>query len=112
MEVVGELNPAELHLKQCGTPTCGKLGPPSSSVIEFEPRCPVRQWRIARQAGPNPPCGTSSSWWVILPWRLGAVHEFTGTWTGKTNSGLRHEKAADAGLGTNNNDDTWQECRK
>ena len=29
--------------------------------------------------GQNPPHGTSSGWWVILPWRLGTVHEFTGT---------------------------------
>ena len=38
-------------------------------------------------------------WWVILPWRLGAVHEFTGTWAARTNSGSGHEEAADAGLG-------------
>ena len=37
--------------------------------------------------------------WVILPWRLGTVHEFTDTQAARMNSGLGHEKAADAGLG-------------
>ena len=82
-EVVGELNLAVLHLIQRGTSTCGELGTWSSSVIDFTCRLPVRQWRIARQVWRNPPCGTSSGWWVIRPWRPAAVHEFTG----------RHEKA-------------------
>ena len=32
------------------------------------------------------PYETASGWWVILPWRLGAVHEFTGTQAAKWNS--------------------------
>ena len=48
---------------------------------------------------PNPPCRTFSGWWVILPWRLGTVHESTDTLAVRRNSGPGHEKAADAGLG-------------
>ena len=38
-------------------------------------------------------CGRPVVWWVILPWRLGAVQAV------RRNSGSGHEKAADAGLG-------------
>ena len=40
-------------------------------------------------------------WWVIVPWRLGAVRQFTGWHMGCHDlfSGSGHEKAADAGLG-------------
>ena len=38
-------------------------------------------------------------WWVILPWRVGAVHEFIGTWAAKRNSAPGREEVADAGLG-------------
>ena len=44
----------------------------------------------------SPSCdlyGTSSGWWVILPWRLGTMHEFTGTWAPRRNAGSWHEKA-------------------
>ena len=47
----------------------------------------------------NPPCGASSGWWVNLPRRLGAVHEFTGTQAARRNAGSGHEQAAGAGLG-------------
>ena len=43
--------------------------------------------------------GSFSGWWVILPWRLGTVHESTDTLAVRRNSGPGHEKAADAGLG-------------
>ena len=51
------------------------------------------------RSGSNPPYGTSSGLWVILPWRLGAVHEFTGIQAAMRNSGSGHRKAAGAGLG-------------
>ena len=51
------------------------------------------------RSGPNLPHGTSSGWRVILPWRLGAVHEFPGTFAARRNSGPGYEKAGDAGLG-------------
>ena len=38
-------------------------------------------------------------WASMLPWCLGAVHEFTGTWAARENAGSGHEKAADVGLG-------------
>ena len=41
--------------------------------------------------------GRSARQWGILPWRLGAVYEFTGTWAVRRNSGSGHEKADDAG---------------
>ena len=41
---------------------------------------------------------TCSGWWVTLPWRLGAVHGFTGTLAARRNSGSGRESAADAGL--------------
>ena len=41
----------------------------------------------------------SSGWWVITAWRLGTVHEFSGTQAARRNSGSGHEKASDAGLG-------------
>ena len=44
-------------------------------------------------SGPRPPCGASSGWWVILPRRLGTVHELAGTQAAGRNSGpecLRH----------------------
>ena len=40
------------------------------------------------RSGKKPPHGASSAWWVILPWRLGTVHEFAG----RRNSGSGHEK--------------------
>ena len=36
-------------------------------------------------SGPSPLYGTSSGWWVILPWRLGTVHESIVTWAAKRN---------------------------
>ena len=32
------------------------------------------------RSGPNPPNGASSGWWVILPWRPGAVHQSLAHW--------------------------------
>ena len=54
--------------------------------------------RRSEENWPNPQYGTSSAGWVVLPWRFGIVHEFTGTWAERRNSGPGHEKAADAGL--------------
>ena len=71
-----ESNPAVLHLEQRGTPTCGELGIPRffrSSTSNLDDL-----WDSGGEhgrSGPNPPYGASSGWWVILPWRLGAVHE-------------------------------------
>ena len=42
---------------------------------------------------------TSSGWWVIRPWRLGAVHELAGTLAVRLNSGSGLEKTARAGPG-------------
>ena len=50
----------------------------------------MTELRCAREA--------SSDWWVILPWRLGTLHEFTGTLAFRRNSGSGHERATDAGL--------------
>ena len=58
---------------------------------------PVRQWMIARQVWAKPSVRGFNGGWVVLPWRLGAVHEFTKA--ARRNSGSGHEKAADAGLG-------------
>ena len=30
---------------------------------------------------------TGGVWWVNVPWRLGAVHEFTGAWIAGRNLG-------------------------
>ena len=43
------------------------------------------------RSGPNPPCGTSSGSWVILPRRLGTLHEFTDTKADRRKSGSGHE---------------------
>ena len=60
----------------------------------------MRQWKITRQVWGQPlRTGTSSGWWVILPWRLGAVHEIIGTQAARRNSGSGHETPRpDAGL--------------
>ena len=50
------------------------------------------------RSGPNPPFGTSSGWWVIIPWCLGAVYEFIGTAVDRRSTGSGCEKAADADL--------------
>ena len=75
--------PTEKHL--CvGRPHRGRGGTKSRSASPS----PVRHshlWdlgtpRVHRSPTSNSPYGTSSGWWVILPWRLGTVHEFTGKW--------------------------------
>ena len=78
-------------------PPAGSSETPSSSIIDFK-KSVTRATVEDGRSGPNPSYGTCSGWWVILPWRLGAVHHFTGTQAAR-NSGPRHEKAADAGVG-------------
>ena len=48
--------------------------------------------------GQTLPYVKSSERWVILPVRLGAVHDFTGTVVARSNPGSGHEMAADAGV--------------
>ena len=80
------------------TQTCGELG----TREFFGPRLPTSMTGATVEdsgwSGPNPPYETTCGWWVILPWRLGVVHEFIGTWAARRNSGSGREKASDAGL--------------
>ena len=74
-EVLWERKPAVLHLKELGTTTTPEF---------FRHRLQTSMTRAAVEdstagLGQNPPYGTSSGWWVILPWHLRAVHDFTGT---------------------------------
>ena len=50
--------------------------------------------------GQNPPYWTSSGCMVIFLWRLGAVHEFTGTRAARRTSGSEHEKGGRYRLGS------------
>ena len=82
-----ELNPTTVpHFEQQCTPLVRSAESPRSSVIVFLLDDP---WDSGGQHGrsvPNPPYGTSSGFWVILPWRLGYEHEFTGTQAVRRNS--------------------------
>ena len=60
----------------------------STSILDD----PCDSGGVHGRSGPNPPHGASSGWLLILPWRLGAVHEFIGTQAATRNSGSGHEK--------------------
>ena len=79
--------------------------PPRSSVIDLSmTRATAEESTVG--LGQTSPYETSSGWWVILPWRLGTAHEFTGTQAARRDPGSGHEKAADAGLGLS----LWSAC--
>ena len=98
--VLGELNLVVLHLGSEESPLVE-----SSELSQFcGHRLQTLKTRVTVEdsngrSGPNPLYGTSSDWWIILPWRLGAVHESPGTEAARKNFRLRAlDTAADAGL--------------
>ena len=82
--VVWELNPAVRHFEP--TPTCGELEPPEF----FGHGLQTLMTRATVEDGPDISYGVLC--WVTPSWRLGAVHEFTGTSPASRNSRSGHEK--------------------
>ena len=80
-------------------PAVGSSEPPEFLGHRLEPiDDPCASGGEHGRSGPHSPYGPSSGWWVIFPWRLGAVHDFTSTQAAGRNSGSEHEEAANAGL--------------